>query len=37
PTHGYIVVNDLPKVANFKRVWPDLYVEKPVMITKMGS
>ena len=37
PTSGYIVVNDLPKVANFKRVWPDMYVEKPVMITKMGS
>lgn len=37
PTSGYIVVNDLPKVENFKRVWPDMYVEKPVMITKMGS
>ncbi len=37
PTSGYIVVNDLPKVANFKRVWPDMYSEKPVMITRMGS
>lgn len=37
PNHGYIVVNDLPKVANLKRVWPDMYSEKPVMITKKGS
>jgi peptide-methionine (S)-S-oxide reductase len=37
PTARYIVVNDLPKVENLKRVWPDMYSEKPVMITKMGS
>lgn len=37
PDHGYIVVNDLPKVANLKRVWPDYWAEKPVMITRMGS
>ena len=30
PTYPYIVVNDLPKVANLKRLFPDYYVEKPV-------
>ena len=37
PTAGYIVANDLPKVENFKRIWPGMYSDKPVMITKMGS
>jgi peptide-methionine (S)-S-oxide reductase len=37
PTYGYIVVNDLPKVENLKKIWPDMWAEKPVMITKMAS
>jgi peptide-methionine (S)-S-oxide reductase len=32
PTHGYIVYNDLPKVRNFKHVFPAIYSEKPVMV-----
>ena len=27
PHQPYIVINDLPKIADLKRVWPDLYVE----------
>src|SRR6185503_5945240 len=29
PSYPYIVVNDLPKVADLKRVFPDLYRAKP--------
>jgi peptide-methionine (S)-S-oxide reductase len=32
PTHGYIVYNDLPKVQNFKRVFPAIYSDKPVTV-----
>jgi peptide-methionine (S)-S-oxide reductase len=32
PRALYIVVNDLPKIAALKRVWPDLYREKPVLL-----
>jgi peptide-methionine (S)-S-oxide reductase len=32
PTYPYIVVNDLPKVAALKRVWPAMYRDKPVML-----
>ena len=37
PNALYIVMNDLPKVAALKRVWPDLYSETPVMITKSSA
>ena len=30
PDHGYIVVNDLPKVAALKRLFPALYLASPV-------
>jgi peptide-methionine (S)-S-oxide reductase len=33
PHHGYIVVNDLPKIAALKHYYPELYREKPVMVT----
>jgi len=33
PNHGYIVRNDLPKIAALKRVYPELYNETPVMVT----
>ena len=33
PTHPYIVVNDLPKVENLKRLFPELYRETPVLTT----
>jgi methionine-S-sulfoxide reductase len=32
PTQPYIVIHDLPKVRNFQRMLPALYVEKPVTV-----
>lgn len=32
PNHPYIVINDLPKVANLKKVFPDLYRAKPALV-----
>jgi len=32
PTYPYIVYNDLPKVEALKRVFPDLYQAKPVLV-----
>jgi peptide-methionine (S)-S-oxide reductase len=32
PSQPYIVFNDAPKVENLKRVFPDLYREKPVLV-----
>src|ERR1700733_4951378 len=31
PTASYIRINDLPKIAALKRVWPEFYREKPVL------
>jgi len=31
PTHPYIVVNDLPKIQDLKRLFPDVYRSKPVL------
>jgi peptide-methionine (S)-S-oxide reductase len=33
PTYPYIVYNDLPKIAALKKVWPDYYRNKPVLLT----
>lgn len=32
PTYPYIVINDLPKVAQLKKLYPDRYQEKPVLV-----
>jgi peptide-methionine (S)-S-oxide reductase len=32
PTHPYIVMNDLPKIDNLKRIFPNLYNPKPVLV-----
>lgn len=32
PTYPYIVINDMPKIAALKRVWPDLYRDKAVLL-----
>ncbi len=32
PTYPYIVFNDLPKIANLKRLFPELYRPKPVLV-----
>jgi peptide-methionine (S)-S-oxide reductase len=33
PDNPYIVVNDLPKIENLKRLFPDLYRADPVLVT----
>ena len=37
PDQPYIVYNDLPKVENLKRLFPDLYREKPVLVMQAKS
>ncbi len=32
PTYPYIVQNDLPKIANLKRLFPGLYRADPVLV-----
>ena len=32
PTQPYIVINDLPKLAALKRVWPEFYRADPVLL-----
>lgn len=32
PTYPYIVINDLPKIANLKRIFPELYRDDPVLV-----
>jgi peptide-methionine (S)-S-oxide reductase len=32
PDSSYIQINDLPKIAALKRVWPEFYREKPVLL-----
>jgi peptide-methionine (S)-S-oxide reductase len=32
PTYPYIVYNDLPKIENLKRLFPDLYRKDPVLV-----
>jgi peptide-methionine (S)-S-oxide reductase len=34
PDASYIQVNDLPKIAALKRVWPEFYREKPVLLAQ---
>ncbi len=34
PTHPYIVVNDLPKIEDLKRLFPALYRPTPVLVGK---
>jgi peptide-methionine (S)-S-oxide reductase len=32
PTHGYIVANDLPKLADLERLFPERYRKDPVLV-----
>ena len=32
PTNPYIAYNDLPKIANLKRLFPDYYSDRPVLL-----
>ena len=34
PHSSYIQINDLPKIAALKRVWPDFYREKPLLLSQ---
>jgi peptide-methionine (S)-S-oxide reductase len=34
PHSAYIQINDLPKIAALKRVWPESYREKPVLLAE---
>lgn len=36
PTYPYIVINDLPKLTNFKRLLPALYRDTPVRVSGKG-
>jgi len=37
PTYPYIVINDLPKVAALKRLFPDLYRAEPVLVSSASN
>ena len=37
PDYPYIVYNDLPKIENLKQIFPDLYREKPVLVSEAKS
>ena len=37
PNYPYIVFNDLPKVENLKRLFPNLYRVEPVLVAKAGA
>jgi peptide-methionine (S)-S-oxide reductase len=37
PYHPYIMVNDLPKIANLKRLFPEQYRDKPVTVASSVS
>ena len=32
PNYPYIVINDLPKIENLKRLFPNLYRDDPVLV-----
>jgi peptide-methionine (S)-S-oxide reductase len=34
PESSYIQINDVPKIAALKRVWPEFYKEKPVLLAR---
>jgi peptide-methionine (S)-S-oxide reductase len=37
PTYPYIVINDLPKIDNLKRIFPGNYRGQPVMVSGTGA
>jgi peptide-methionine (S)-S-oxide reductase len=37
PNYSYIVYNDLPKIQNLRRMLPEYFQGKPVMVTDSGS
>jgi peptide-methionine (S)-S-oxide reductase len=37
PRYPYIVINDLPKITDLKQLFPELYRDPPVLVTKSGT
>ncbi len=37
PTYPYIAVNDLPKINDLKRLFPDLYRAEPALVSTAGA
>jgi peptide-methionine (S)-S-oxide reductase len=37
PSQPYIVFNDLPKIENLKRLFPENYRAEPALVSKTGS
>jgi peptide-methionine (S)-S-oxide reductase len=37
PTYPYILINDMPKIASLKRLFPDLYRADPVLVATAGA
>jgi peptide-methionine (S)-S-oxide reductase len=37
PTYPYIVINDIPKVENLARVFPDVFRDRPVLVYPRGN
>ncbi len=37
PSYPYIVFNDLPKIDNLKRLFPDFYRDKPRLVSQAGN
>jgi len=35
-TYPYIVVHDLPKIEDLKRIFPDVYRKDPVSVARVG-
>jgi peptide-methionine (S)-S-oxide reductase len=36
PTSNYIVFNDLPKIENLQKLYPEFYSERPVLVDDIG-
>jgi peptide-methionine (S)-S-oxide reductase len=36
PNHPYIVINDLPKITELRRLYPDLYRAEPTLVSTAG-
>lgn len=36
PDSGYIIMNDLPKIENLQKSYPELYRERPVLVSDSG-
>ena len=37
PTHPYVAINDMPKLNNLERQYPDLYREQPALVFDDGD